>query len=123
MYPKPRALDVLIVDDHPTNRLILTRTAELFGCRTQTADDGAEALQMLGERRFGLVFMDIAMPVMDGLQATKLARSRGVDAPVVAVTAYYSESEFWLIRDLGFDGLITKPIKIHEVRDTISRFS
>jgi two-component system, sensor histidine kinase len=111
----PRPLLVLVVDDNEINRLILSRAVEAFGASVRTAANGLEALDKIREEPFNLVFMDIAMPVLDGLEATKQARARGDDVPVVAVTAHYSHGDEPELRAAGFNGLIPKPFQITAV--------
>jgi CheY-like chemotaxis protein len=113
--PASRPLLVLVVDDNETNRLILSRTVEAFGATVRTAENGLEALDRIREEPFNLVFMDIAMPVLDGLEATRQARARGHDVPVVAVTAHYSHGDEPKLRAAGFNGLIPKPFEIAAV--------
>jgi CheY-like chemotaxis protein len=111
----PRPLLVLVVDDNEINRLILSRAVEAFGASVRTAENGLEALDKIREEPFNLVFMDIAMPVLDGMEATKQARARGDDVPVVAVTAHYSHGDEPELRAAGFNGLIPKPFEIATV--------
>jgi CheY-like chemotaxis protein len=110
-----RSLLVLVVDDNEINRLILSRAVEAFGASVRTAENGLEALDKIREEPFNLVFMDIAMPVLDGMEATKQARARGDDVPVVAVTAHYSHGDEPELRAAGFNGLIPKPFEIATV--------
>ena len=119
--PASRPLLVLVVDDNAVNRLILSRAVEAFGASVRTAENGLEALDRIGEERFNLVFMDIAMPVLDGVEATKQARARGHDVPVVAVTAHYSHGDEPELRAAGFNGLIPKPIAMGEIFSCLSR--
>ena len=111
----PRPLLVLVVDDNEINRLILSRAVEAFGASVRTAENGLEALDKIREEPFNLVFMDIAMPVLDGVEATKQARAQGHDVPVVAVTAHYSHGDEPELRAAGFNGLIPKPLQIAAV--------
>ena len=113
--PASRPLRVLVVDDNEINRLILSRAVEAFGASVRTAENGLEALDRIDEEPFNLVFMDIAMPVLDGLEATKRARARGHDVPVVAVTAHYTHGDEPELRAAGFNGLIPKPFQIAAV--------
>ena len=113
--PTERSLLVLVVDDNEVNRLILSRAVEAFGASVRTAGNGQEALDKIGQEPFNLVFMDIAMPVLDGLEATRQARARGDDVPVVAVTAHYSHGDEPELRAAGFNGFIPKPLEIAAV--------
>jgi CheY-like chemotaxis protein len=109
------SLLVLVVDDNAINRLLLAKTVEAFGGRVETAENGAEALDKITAGHFDLVFMDIAMPVLDGMEATKQARARGDTLPVVAVTAHFGAGDMAELSNAGFDGLIAKPFDIQQV--------
>ncbi len=114
--PAPKKLvQVLVVDDNPTNRLLLQRVVEAFGGQACTADDGQQALDRIAEQTFDMVFMDIAMPVMDGMAATKQARANGLETQIVAVTAHYGAGDMPELTEAGFDGLITKPFDVGAV--------
>ena len=80
------------------------------GGTVEHAADGVEALQKLADSAFDIVFMDIAMPRMDGIAATIALRKLGNNVTVVAVTANYEVSDAYKLTALGFDGLIPKPI-------------
>jgi CheY-like chemotaxis protein len=116
-----KPLLVLVVDDNEINRLLLSRAVEAFGAAVRTAENGREALDKLKDEPFSLVFMDIAMPVLDGIEATKAARARGDDVPVVAVTAHYERGDEAGLREAGFNGLIPKPFDLTEVYDQLAK--
>ncbi len=106
---------VLVVDDNPTNRLLLSKTVEAFGGVAETAENGQEALNKIAGGGYDIVFMDIAMPVLDGLEATRQARARGDTVPMVAVTAHFQAADFDELGQAGFDGLIPKPFDLQAV--------
>ena len=110
-----KLVHVLVLDDNPTNRLLLQRVVEAFGAQACTADDGQQALDRIAERTFDMVFMDIAMPVMDGLAATRQARANGSETQIVAVTAHYGAGDMPALTEAGFNGLITKPFDVGQV--------
>eukprot|EP01036_Dinobryon_divergens_P052979 gene52979-70833_t len=66
---------ILIVDDNATNRIVAQALCEMFGCSSETAEDGLEALEAVQARPFDLILMDIKMPRMDGVQATRAIRA------------------------------------------------
>jgi len=111
---------VLIADDDPKNVLLAKDLLEVLGCETLTAVNGQEAVDMARARRPDLVLMDIQMPVMDGMQATRLLRSDPETAgiPIVAVTASVMAGQRAQVMESGVDGFIAKPI---EVRDFMKR--
>jgi signal transduction histidine kinase/DNA-binding response OmpR family regulator len=127
--PAPRvaqdkSLDVLLVEDHPVNRLLATRLLERWGHKVSIAEDGQQALDALRARRdtgrpFDAVLMDLQMPVMGGLEATKAWRAeeaqrgathRPARIPVIAMTASAMVSDRQACLDAGMDDYISKPI-------------
>ena len=108
------ALHVLIVDDNATNRLVATTLCEMFGCSSEAVGDGQEAVQAAATGRFDVVLMDIKMPGMDGIEATRRIRS-GAGAwsqvPIVAVTANADPTDAVFYRASGMNGVVEKPLK------------
>ncbi len=106
---------VLVVDDVVANQLLASMTLRRFGLAVDVADDGLAALRQLSMFRYDLVFMDMQMPEMDGLEATRKLRSgtvQGADSrvPVVAMTANAMEGDKQRCLEAGMDDYIAKPI-------------
>jgi PAS domain S-box-containing protein len=110
-------VSVLIADDRPANRDILSRLLRDAGCETVTVENGREALDRLHERHFDLVLMDIRMPVMTGVEA--IAQIRANDAlretVVFAVTATVLPEFKNRAREIGFDDFLGKPLLASEL--------
>ena len=105
---------ILIVDDNATNRVVAQALCEMFGCTSETAEDGVEALEAVRERRFDLVLMDIKMPRMDGVQATQAIRALDGpvgDIPIVALTANADPEDAKKYIATGMAAVVEKPIK------------
>ena len=110
---------VLIVDDNATNRVVAQALCEMFGCTSETAEDGLEALSIVQEGRFDLVLMDIKMPRMDGVAATQAIRAlRGpaADIPIVALTANADPEDAKRYIGIGMAAVVEKPIKPERLR-------
>ncbi len=110
---------VLIVDDNATNRVVAQALCEMFGCTSETAEDGVEAVECVQERRFDLVLMDIKMPRMDGVQATQAIRALTGperDIPIVALTANADPDDARRYLDIGMAAVVEKPIKPERLR-------
>jgi signal transduction histidine kinase/CheY-like chemotaxis protein len=110
---------VLIVDDNATNRVVAQALCEMFGCTSETADDGVEALEAVQARQFDLVLMDIKMPRMDGVQATRAIRALDgpVSAvPIVALTANADPDDAKKYLASGMAAVVEKPIKPERLR-------
>ena len=105
---------ILIVDDNATNRVVAQALCEMFGCTSETAEDGVEALEAVQERRFDLILMDIKMPRMDGVQATRAIRAMAGparDIPIVALTANADADDTERYLTIGMAAVVEKPIK------------
>ena len=105
-------MHILLVEDHPDNREMLARRLERRGHKVSFAVDGAEAI----ERHFALdpdvILMDISMPVMSGLEATRHIRARETHkrTPIIALTAHAMESARVECIEAGCDAFATKPV-------------
>jgi two-component system sensor histidine kinase/response regulator len=122
-----RDVKILVVDDQPLNREIVEALLRLVGISTRMAADGQEALDVLAEsgpEAFDLVLMDIQMPVMDGLTATRLLRSRkGFEAiPIVAMTAHTMTHEKEQSAAAGMNDHIGKPFDNAGFYRTLARW-
>lgn len=110
--PLPRRR-ILLVEDNATNRLIASRMIERMGHAVDTVADGAEAVQAVRSIRYDLVLMDLMMPTMDGLTATRLIRGkRGLvgRTPIIGLTANDERGQDAACREAGMNGCITKPV-------------
>ncbi len=110
---------ILIVDDNATNRVVAQALCEMFGCTSETAEDGLEALQAVQERAFDLILMDIKMPRMDGVQATQAIRAlEGPERliPIVALTANADPDDAKKYLAIGMAAVVEKPIKPERLR-------
>jgi signal transduction histidine kinase/CheY-like chemotaxis protein len=110
---------VLIVDDNATNRVVAQALCEMFGCTSETAEDGVEAVDCVRQGRFDLVLMDIKMPRMDGVQATQAIRALDGPAgaiPIVALTANADPEDAQRYLATGMAAVVEKPIKPERLR-------
>ena len=105
---------VLVVDDVPVNRIVAQRMLERFGCKVETADNGAEAFEAIRLGCFDLVLMDCHMPVMDGFQASAAIRAQWGDAapPIVALTASVDDASRASCQQVGMKTLLRKPVQL-----------
>jgi CheY-like chemotaxis protein len=110
--PAPDQL-ILVVEDHPVNRMILEAWMGSAGHRTSTAENGQLAVDLAKSQRFDLIIMDVNMPVMDGVSATRLIREgRGVngDTPIVVLSASARIEDHEAGLAAGADAYLNKPI-------------
>jgi CheY-like chemotaxis protein len=115
-----RPLAALVVDDNATNRLVLARTVETLGGSVTLAENGFQAVELGAAKAFDIVFMDIAMPGMDGMEATRRLRDAGCAAPIVAVSCYATAKDLRPLMDAGFNHLIEKPFGLQPVADALT---
>jgi two-component system sensor histidine kinase RpfC len=109
-----RTLNILIADDNRTNQRVLSKILERAGHRTEVVGNGEEALDALEHRNFDLVLMDVNMPVMNGLEATKLYRFTALGLPhlpIIALTADITPEVAQRCTEAGMDACITKPVE------------
>jgi PAS domain S-box-containing protein len=104
-------MQVLLVEDHPLSQDIIFEMLEDLGCQVEVASDGAEAVNCALERNYDLILMDMQMPRMDGLAATRAIRAQlGRRTPIVALTANAFAEDRQRCLDVGMDGHLHKPV-------------
>jgi len=117
-------MDVLVVEDHPVNRMILEAWMGSAGHRTSTAENGQLAVDLARSQRFDLIIMDVNMPVMDGLTATRLIREgRGVnaDTPIVVLSASARIEDHEAGLAAGADAYLNKPIDFRSLANLMAQ--
>lgn len=106
---------IMVVDDDPVTRLATRRMLEKFGCEVSLAEDGEQALEMLGKSDVHCIIMDIQMPRMDGVTATRKIRSSPEfkdksDVCIIAMTAYAMRGDRDRFIAAGMDDYLSKPV-------------
>ena len=110
----PRSAHILVVDDNATNRMVAQTLCEMFDCTSESAGDGVEAVEAARTGRFDLILMDIKMPRMDGVAATRLIRGlsgRVASIPIIALTANADPDDAAGYLAAGMNGVVEKPMK------------
>jgi signal transduction histidine kinase len=113
---------VLIADDNATNRLVAETLCGMFGCTTESVEDGEQAALAAASGRFDLVLMDIKMPKLDGLGATRRIRAlvgAAAEVPILALTANADPWDAAGYLAQGMDGVVEKPIKAERLLEAI----
>ncbi len=124
--PRPqRSLYILLVEDNEVNAMTLEKVLQRLGHSCHVASNGHEALESLREGTFDLVFMDIQMPEMDGLEATRRIRSGeagecNMEIPIIALTAFAMKGDRERILKSGLDSYLSKPLNINAVAREIA---
>jgi signal transduction histidine kinase/ActR/RegA family two-component response regulator len=107
-------LHVLVVDDNATNRMVAEGLCEMFNCTSECAEDGVEAVEAARSGRFDLILMDIKMPRMDGVEATRMIRALPApigQTPIIALTANADPEDAKTYVACGMSSVVEKPIK------------
>jgi two-component system, sensor histidine kinase len=109
---------VLVVDDNEINLKVASRSLQAMGCTTSTATDGKAALDLAAHGNFDLVLMDMQMPGMDGLEATRCLRleARTASLPILALTANAMQGDEQRCLDAGMDGYMKKPVRTADLQ-------
>ena len=107
-------LTILLAEDNEINRLLLERQLTRIGHEVVTVCDGQEAIDMVAQRRFDVVLMDISMPRVDGVTATRQMRERGLlgHTLVIALTAQVAPNRVQMLRDAGMAEVVIKPVSV-----------
>ena len=117
------SLRVLLAEDNPVNQEVVSALLQEMGCSVVVAGNGIEALAAVQRTRFDLVFMDVQMPEMNGLDATisirKWEQSAGFRTPIIAMTAHALRSDMEHCTQAGMDDYITKPVNAQRISQAI----
>jgi len=111
---------VLVVDDQPGMRQLLGSVVTETGHRAYLAENGLEAVQMVSEIRPQLVFMDVKMPVMDGLEALGRIKAMAPETEVIMMTAYISAEIKEAVAEKGARCCLAKPFEIDRVKNILN---
>ncbi|MEM5947437.1 ATP-binding protein [Spirochaetia bacterium 38H-sp] len=114
-------VSVLFADDYPQNQELVSTFLTDAGARVDIASDGAKAVNMVLAQQYDIVLMDIHMPTMDGLEATRRIRARGlVSIPIIAITADTYKEDVDRFMAAGMSGVLPKPIRKKELLSLVN---
>jgi CheY-like chemotaxis protein len=116
----------LLVEDTPINQTLATILLTRMGCEVTVANDGVEAVEAFAGNLFDLVLMDIQMPEMGGMEATRLiremeCRQARTPVPIIAVTANALKGDRERYLEAGMNGYVSKPISVDALRSEMER--
>lgn len=117
-WEKSMSLSILLVDDSDVNRKVASLMLKKLGYQADLAANGIEAIEVLENRPYDIVFMDIEMPEMDGLEATKIIRQRWHQSPKIIIVTSFDGCQDACF-DAGANDFLTKPLRIRDLRDSI----
>ncbi|MCP1337514.1 response regulator [Futiania mangrovi] len=120
---------VLLVEDNPVNQIVAQENLLALGCNVDLADDGLMALDRWQSNTYDIIYMDCAMPNMDGLQATREIRRREREqgperhTTIVALTAHFQKENRDECFEAGMDDFMTKPFTRDELKQMLTRWT
>lgn len=126
-YRNPKheeSISILLAEDNPVNEKVAQMMLKRLGYKADVASNGLEVLNLMNANRYDLILMDIQMPQMDGLQATRIIREKmqPIDRPcIIAMTAYALEGDKEACLKAGMDDYISKPIQLKELENVLQR--
>ena len=116
-------MTVLVAEDHPLNRKLIVTFLTKLGAPVIEAENGKQAVEAVEKNHaINMIFMDIQMPIMDGIEASKHIRARGFAGIIVACTANNDEDDFELYRKSGMNDILVKPFKRDDIKTLIEKW-
>jgi CheY-like chemotaxis protein len=116
---------ILLAEDNPVNQKITQKVLKRLGYPVDVAANGLEVLEALERRSYDIILMDIQMPMMDGLEATRIIRQRispEKQPKIIAVTAHALDYSREMCLDAGMDEYIAKPVQKDELAEVLCRY-
>jgi CheY-like chemotaxis protein len=113
---------VLVAEDDPVNQKVIGRMLEKCGQTVALVSDGLQAVEAAGTKPYKLILMDVHMPNLDGLEATRRIRAAGNKVSIVALTADALVGDRQKCLEAGMDEYLSKPVRLDDLRKTIERF-
>ena len=114
---------VLLVEDHEINRMVAINTLKLLNVELTEAENGLEAVKLLKKETYDLIFMDVQMPIMSGIEATKIIRGDlKIQTPIVALSANAFKSEIDACLAIGMNDYVTKPFEEEHLLSMVSKY-
>ena len=114
--------EVMIAEDTPALMALERRSVEQIGATVTPAHNGQEAVELACSQHFDLILMDMQMPIMDGIEATRTLRSKGIDTPIIGVTANVMQEHREAFEEAGSNGFLAKPFHSEDLRKAIKPY-
>ncbi len=118
-------IKILIAEDNPINQKLALRMLEKIGHKADTVSNGLEVIERLKTNKYDIIFMDIQMPEMDGIEATKHIISNYKDSKpqIIAMTANAMKEDRDICLNSGMDDYISKPVSINDIKNILIKWS
>lgn len=120
-HGRVKAIRVLVVEDHPVNLSLIGDQLRVLGYDASLASSVSDGLQLFHQHDFDIVLTDLSMQGIDGYMFARMLRGQGARLPIVAITAHASQDDRKQCRDAGIDGVLLKPMSLHEIDQTMRR--
>jgi len=114
---------LLIVEDNPLNMELVFEISEAQGFIADRVENGEDALKKVENEDYDLILMDIELPGIDGIEVTKIIKSKYKNIPIIALTSYAMKGDKQRFLAAGFDDYISKPIEIHEFLRKLQKYN
>lgn len=122
-----KKIKILVAEDNLINQKLLFRLLQKMNAEFKIVNNGEEVILAVEDENYDLIFMDIHMPIMDGVQATKLIKEKvasgGKDSIIIAMTANVMEDDIDHFMKIGMTDVITKPFSMSEFSSMVSKYS
>jgi CheY-like chemotaxis protein len=117
-------MDILIAEDNPINELFAVKMLNQLGYKPEVAKNGQEVLEIVSQQNFDLILMDVEMPVMDGLEATRMIRLCLQSQPVIiAMTANAMQGDREICMQAGMDDYLSKPVEPEGLKQILEKWA
>jgi len=113
---------VLIVEDNEVNQIVIQKSLESYGLKTDIVSDGKIAVDKVKNNSYDIVFMDLQMPIMDGFESTKRIREFNKDIPIIALSAAVMSEDKNLTKQVGMNKHLAKPIDKKEIEEVLKKY-
>jgi CheY-like chemotaxis protein len=119
---------ILLAEDNLVNQKVALRILSHLGYQADVVSNGLEVIKAIAIKSYDLILMDIQMPAMDGLEATRYIRHQEAETQqlspiaIVALTANFTNDDQHICRDAGMDDYISKPIQINKLKNILQRY-
>ncbi len=116
------AARALLVEDYEINQIVASENLRQFGLEVSIAENGLIAVQMMQQERFDIVFMDLQMPVMDGIEATQKIREFDTKTPIIALSAAVMENDKERTQKAGMNDHLSKPLDVDALEEMLKKY-
>ncbi len=119
-------IKILVVEDHFINQELMKEMLDRLNCTVDTAENGKEALDRVENNHYDVIFMDLQMPEMDGLEATqqirKIQQRKQIKTPIIALTANAMQGDQKKCLDAGMDDYLSKPFEMKDIEKLLNKY-